>query len=1281
MAETRVFSPFIPPHLLRELSAGRTALEGDRVLEGAFLFSDISGFTALSEKLSAAGAEGAERIAHEINRCFDPLLNLMDRHGGSVLRFGGDALLVYFPESDGLSCRHARAAASAVVRTVTTMKPVETPGGAVKLGVKVGLHRGRILGFVARLDNTRTEYVTLGAALNRLAECESAAERGQVVASADFRREIGAGNPQELDRLSRPARRLGSAPNITPAKLTGFLPAPIAARQTLLGEQAAWLAEMRRVTAMFINVDGLGRLADRAVAQIRSGDINAGRAIVRQMESYFAAVHAIAALHGGFFFSTDLYDHGDKVICVFGAPVSHERDEEHAVDAARDIAKLPEKMGMPIRQRIGLNSGQAFCGLIGNRQRRVYTVMGDTINTAARCMSAARWRRDGAEILTHENTLARTRGRYTGTRRAFAAKGKSKPVPVMSVRGERPSADMGVDSGLIGRDEERRRIESMFASGKGFILDLAGDAGVGKSTLLRFAAKLWQTEGGRVIAADCLPVGATAPFFPWRRALWNYFSFGDDPDPARVRRALGELGGLAPDDAALVAEMIGVEIGRRPPPLDPKQAVERRLAILRRIVERDPRALWVFEDVHWLDANSVDLLRRLAKDRAPCRVMVTHRPGQEIFDAGAPATSLGLKPFGLKESGELATRMLGARALRESTLESLHAKSEGNPFYLVELYRWILERGAESSIPDSISAVLQSRVDRLPDIDRETLRAAAVIGRGFFRDLLADVLPVRVTQEKLREILGRLETSDFVRLLGGNQYEFRHVLTQESVYESMTTDLRRRLHGQIARRLERRKQANHVLLAHHFDRAGVGPSAIEHLELAGRQAQKVYGNDDAIRCYSRAIDWLQKESAVRQRLRKLAEIFLRRADAHKAIGRFAQARADCMAAERIHLKTADMVSAALARDAAGVCLQREGRHREAHACSEQALRRLRRAGSPPEALARCLNSLTIANWYSGRTALAIEYGEESIRIRRRLKDPKQLSLGLFALGKAYTVVCDLSRAVSCFEELHAVSKRTRDVPGIAYALDGLGQCNRKLGRLGLALRQHRESFRLRESAGNRRALAYSCLNESLTYLTLGLPVRALPHLERAEQFLKETDEENLVGELWRYRGMAALESNQPYRAAICLERALRIAQSTGFLESEVNTLAPLARATSILGDQVRAAAICDRLSDMARAARIVDHCVCADLIVGEIAARQGDTRLAEESLRAAAEAAARHEFWPLFLEIAERWTKWFPALPQPDGLPPLDAVLRRLSDSLDDFDRRAFEARIRVLLG
>ncbi len=203
---------------------------------------------------------------------------------------------------------------------------------------------------------------------------------------------------------------------------------------------------------------------------------------------------------------------------------------------------------------------------------------------------------------------------------------------------------------------------------------------------------------------------------------------------------------------------------------------------------------------------------------------------------------------------------------------------------------------------------------------------------------------------------------------------------------------------------------------------------------------------------------------------------------------------------------------------------------------------------------------------------------------------------------------------------------------------------------------------------------YSCLNEALAYLSMGLPQLALSPLNRCESFLKETDEENLAGELWRCRGIAALQINQLYRASICLERALRLAQASGFRESEINALSPLVQVTTHLGDHLRAAALHDRLDQQSRQANLRDYVVWAEITAGDLAVRQKDRMLAEESWRNAADLASRLELSPLVLEVAARWRKHLSNVSPPEAIASPETIIMRMAEGLEESDRRTFES-------
>ncbi|HWQ14102.1 MAG TPA: adenylate/guanylate cyclase domain-containing protein, partial [Roseiflexaceae bacterium] len=450
-AELRAIASFVPATILRQqIDAPSPGRVSGAYWDGSVLFADMSGFTALSGKLSALGKQGAEEISAIINALFGALVDELHRHGGELLKFGGDALTAFFHAS-ALGPSHALIAARAALALQERMvwfRAIETRGGTFTLKLRVGVHSGRV--FAAQVgDATHVELVVTGHDINRVALAQEIAEPGEVVISEAtlalapqvVALERDAGFHLLLETPEAPPARAWSwetAPGLTTGgerledllaladridALTPYLPHRLPRRFLEPAEGAAEIGEFRPVTVLFANfapfsaaLDLLGDEADTAA---------------RVLNAYYRRAQAAVHRYGGIVNKVDMYTSGDKLMALFGAPAAHEDDPERAVrcalelrtaleEANAEIAELLTNDQRPttneghqkaaalpfvvpgagyasgvrrascvgLTQKIGINTGVVFTGLVGSARRHEYTVMGQPVNLAARLMSA-----------------------------------------------------------------------------------------------------------------------------------------------------------------------------------------------------------------------------------------------------------------------------------------------------------------------------------------------------------------------------------------------------------------------------------------------------------------------------------------------------------------------------------------------------------------------------------------------------------------------------------------------------------------------------------------------------------------------------------------------------------------------------------------------------------------------------------------------------------------------------------------------------------------------------
>ncbi|MBC8161955.1 MAG: adenylate/guanylate cyclase domain-containing protein, partial [Roseiflexaceae bacterium] len=428
-AELQALASYIPTPIVRQqLASPRIGHVDGMFLDGSVLFADLSGFTALSETLSALGKQGAEEISEIINRLFGALLGEITRYGGQVLKFGGDALTAFF---DGavLGTSHAALASGAALALQQRMHEFDalaTRAGVFRLRLRIGVHSGRV--FAAQVgDAEHIELIVTGRTINRVALAQEIAESGEVVISeATLGLLAGAAaSPRQggfhlLERLPEAvAPMYASAPIWTPgagdqaelaaleariAALRPYLPRQLPRRFLEQAEGAS--GEFRSVSVLFVNFFPFSAALDLL------GDDTATAAQV--LNAYYLRAQQVIHRYGGIVNKVDMSTYGDKLMALFGAPTAHENSPELAVRAALELRGALEQANQEIdallrtasqrsiaggdrvmHQRIGINTGVMFAGMVGSQQRREYTVMGQHVNLAARLMAAAD---DGAVV-------------------------------------------------------------------------------------------------------------------------------------------------------------------------------------------------------------------------------------------------------------------------------------------------------------------------------------------------------------------------------------------------------------------------------------------------------------------------------------------------------------------------------------------------------------------------------------------------------------------------------------------------------------------------------------------------------------------------------------------------------------------------------------------------------------------------------------------------------------------------------------------------------------------
>jgi class 3 adenylate cyclase/tetratricopeptide (TPR) repeat protein len=617
---------------------------------------------------------------------------------------------------------------------------------------------------------------------------------------------------------------------------------------------------------------------------------------------------------------------GDGTMALFGAPIAQEDHAARAAHAALDIQDAlalyardnERRLGAPFRMRIGLHSGLVVVGHLGDDRRMDYTAIGDTVNLAARLEQIAQ----PGEVYASESTWRQANEGFEwaelGTR---SVRGRSAPLPVyrLVARRQTHAARPPIRARLtplVGRRHELAVITDAWESvieGRGRVVSIIGEAGLGKSRLLvEFARELEGTDA-RLVEGTCFTYGDSTPFLPFLHIVRELCNVADSDEEGTAKEAiaasLARLGLQAEATAPYLHHLLSYRVEDEVFPYLTPELVRRRTGrALRALLTAEAREVplaVVIEDVHWIDEATEEVIGALVDDLAERRILLAlaYRPeylnqwrGRAHHDevhlhplpgsggsamvrsilAKPYAANVALEPLTAGQTLAVAQRILGDNAISPELEQLIVDRTEGNPLFVEELTQTLIEAGAVASdhgtfslsrpadeleIPPNLQSVLLARIDRLPDDIRKTLRLAATIGRVFSPQVLAAAAP---DASSVPAHLERLEYLDFVHRVGpgpAGDYSFKHVLTQESVYSTLVSRARSSCHGAVARAVEElhrdRLEEHAEVLSRHYDEAGQAEKAVEFLVMANRKAVRSNAVADAYQSLVRALDLLE----------------------------------------------------------------------------------------------------------------------------------------------------------------------------------------------------------------------------------------------------------------------------------------------------------------------------------------------------------------------------------------------------------------------------------------
>jgi class 3 adenylate cyclase/tetratricopeptide (TPR) repeat protein len=1014
--------------------------------------------------------------------------------------------------------------------------------------------------------------------------------------------------------------------------------------------------ERRLVTVVIADVKGSTQLLEQLGTE----------AWVKLMNRLFAILEAEINRFGG---AVDQF-RGDGLVAFFGATETHEDDPVRAVLATLAmqealkplVAELRAYERVELRLRIGVNTGEVIVGSVGKRQaRRDDTAMGEAITIAARMEQAA----EPGTVLVSENTYRLTwtqfKWRPLGT---MAAKGVRRPIAVYRPLSAKATAEKirgipGLEAPMVGRQTELAALQQAIVrlqAGKGGLVTIVGEAGLGKS---RLVAELRRLVAGRYVDMQwvegrCPSYGTSIAYLLWVDILRGLLDVSVDTPPQAIREALRErVQALAdvksryperqPTLYPYLSQLLGL-------PLDKKMAAKmsavegeelkrgtfRAIESLIESTARQHPLVIVCEDLHWADPTSLELLERLLgitrqgiAHRVPLLFICVLRPetahGGALVKqlaarrAGRQHTDLWLTPLSAQESETLLYHLLRMDELPRQLKARILNHAEGNPFYIEELIRSLLDDGvivwdkdrgrcetacepAEIAIPNTLYGVLMARIDRLPENAKRVLQLASVVGRAFPRRVLDAVNCRRYDLDSALLTLEREELVHEQKPGPEPEYVFRHHLIQEAAYNSLLKQERATLHQWVAEFLESMRSElrdTYVgVFAHHWERADRPDRAVTYLLRAGERAAAQFANVEAAEYFSRALALTPGYSLerytlllARERIYDLmgdrearacdldaletlaqalddplreAEIALRRANYAESARDYPAAMLAAQKAIRLARVARDVHSEAAGYLAWGRALFYQGDYREARRQLQQALDR---SADFPQVQADSLRSLGMV---AEEQDEARDYFRQALHIHRKIGDRRGEWATLYNLSVLFLEQENCTQAMKYGERALSLCRKIGDRQGERMALDNLGYVATCQADYTRAQAYYEQTLRLCRKIGDRHSEGHTLVQLSALFSLFDQYDAAHVHAEEALHLAQETEDHQVEGDALTFKGHALWGLGRRDEATEAYRQAHALLTELGEVQLALDPLAGLARSALEQGDAARA---------------------------------------------------------------------------------------------------------------
>ncbi len=1207
-----IITPYIPPTLMKSILSAKE-LPVEPVVEefdAAVMFADISGFTPLTEALAQKGAEGPEELTRILNGYFTRMIAIIESEGGESVQFSGDAVTVVFPtrgETMGKAVKRAMQAAKAMQAAMSDFRELKTSIGIVALQMTISIGVGHLKGIQVGGVFNRWEYIIAGDPLRQIGEAEKKAQKGDIVLSDEALEVIYPNwltptplQPLDYDSIENKEFVENYAKRFLAGSVLSWLNKSL---QT-------WLAELRPMSVIFVGIDGL--------------DYDHPQAI-KYLQQFVQMAQATTYRYEGAIRQLAVDDKGTVLLILFGAPpFAHEDDPARAVRCAMDLQNwIGEHEDFPFSLSVGVTSGRVFSGPMGSPNRAEYTVIGDVVNLSARFMGQA----GSGKIMCDYETYRSANSQITfNSLTPIRVKGKSGLIRVYQPTGKAGSKlHKKISSQLIGRKAELQQLMDTFKNvqnGEGSILSIEGDAGVGKSRLVKSFMQYLQDSAFTYLIGTGLSIEQKTPYRAWRDVLTDFFGLDaiKDPIEKQVFVAMTAME-LIPDQIErlpLLNDILNLglvenELTEQLSPQLRQQSLNILIIELLKAWAKENPLILIMDDVHWFDKLSWELMLNVSRSLLVAKVpfmMVTilrplddNYPHQLYYEQllQLEATNkLGLEVLSSEEIIQLVVHRLKIDAgdLPVLLAEAVLKRAGGNPFYAEELIFTLRDQGiielvmdgekakcivkadlkkATQRLPDSIQGLILARIDRLPPERQLILKVGAVIGRTFAYTPLHYTLNqyIPIEAQEINEHLSKLEILDLTPLEIPEPdlaYIFKHIITQEVAYQTLLFAQRRQLHRTVAKWFEDTFQNEdfdmlapyYPLLAYHYQIAEDEKQERYYSKLSGEQAAKKFANEMAVGYFNRALE-LTDEDEYKIRY----DLLKQREKVYEVLAKRTEQLQDIEAMLEIAKKLEDDSLELAAKVRLIIYFKTISNYEDAVEVIEEVIGR-KDDFENQQLIADTYYISGIISYEKADYPTAQAQYELALEAYKSVEIPKGQAEALQSLGVLARTQGQSETAMDYYKEALKFAEQSGDRRLQSTIFHNIGIVYNIQGKLKLMEDTLSKALYLYEEIGDRRSVSYVYFNLGALNFLKGYYVEAKKYYEKAINLCRETNNPYVESSALGYLGGTLQNVGLYHEAKTLFEAALQLNRKVGNRSEEKYTLSNLSELHLHLGDYYRA---------------------------------------------------------------------------------------------------------------